>query len=121
MSKQRLVEKFAKIQGVAEKNVEAVEVQFRRQGNDTEVILGAPLNMRTTVKGYDLQEAILGPGNSFILQSFENATGLPIANQGRGWLASFDKPHASPATDSVNATYLIASAPQRRIGYNPGV
>ena len=115
MSKQRLAEKFAKIQGVDEKNVKAVDVQFRRQGNDTEVILGAPLNMRTTVKGYDLQDAILGPGNSFILQSFENATGLPIANQGRGWLASFNEPHTSLPAGSVNATYLIASAPQRFI------
>jgi len=115
MSKQRLVETFARIQGVNEKNVSAINVQFRRLGNDTEIILGAPLNTRTTVKGYDLQEAILGPGNSFILRSFEDATGLPIANQGRGWLASFDEPHTSLPAGSVNATYLLASAPQRFI------
>src|ERR1700690_1730636 len=121
MSKQRLAETFAHTQRVHESNVSAVDVQFRRQGNDTEIIAGAPLNKRTTVKGYDLQGAIMGPGTSFILESFENAIGRPIANQGRGWIATFDEPHSSLPAGSASATYFIAVGPQLRIGHHQGI
>ena len=114
MGRDRLVEKFAEKRGV---EVKAVDVQFRRQGSDTEVIVGAPVNTRTTVRGYDLQDAIGGPGTSFVLRSFEDAIGRPIANRGNGWLAAFDDPQTSPPGVTINATYFITATPQRRLGY----
>jgi hypothetical protein len=114
MSRQRLVESFAKTQRVNDRDVEMVNVSFRRTGSATTVTLGAPVNTGISIgSSHDLSDFILGPGTDFVLRAFERATGRKIANDGRGWLAAFHSPE-NPSAGAVNATYFLAS---RRPGW----
>jgi hypothetical protein len=108
LGRERLIESFMKKRG--SNNVALVDATFRQDGADTEIVLTAPLNGNTRIRG-EIGNVMLNAGKDFVIRNFEMATQSRVGNRGQDWMMSVHQPGDN---GEVTATFLLGFAQPHR-------
>jgi len=112
LGRERLIESFAQKRKLKPGSVSLVDATFRQNGPDTEIVLTAPLQGTTKIRG-EIGNVMLNAGKDFVIRHFEMATESRVTNAGRDWMMAVHEPGKN---GEIGATFLLGFARQYRFG-----